>query len=380
MKEAGIRGDLESYAEGEAARLAALESYAILDTPPEPDFDELVFIAAELCEAPGALVNLIAAERQFVKAATGLTGAEAASSLPFCRQTISHDGFLEIGDTAADPRFRNHPAVTAADAIRFYAGAVLRAPGGHPIGTICVLDTVPRTLSDHQVRSLQLLARQAMAQIEMRKLIAERDASIEELREANRRRLVLARELSHRMKNTLAVVQSIVGQTFRISSNMDDARAAISARLGALARAQDLLTGSVSASTPIADAIAAALVPHRESGERIGLSGPVAYLNEQQTLGLTLAIHELATNAWKYGSLSGPSGRVDIVWALGHERQFTFDWLETGGPPASAPTRRGFGSRLLERVVASYFSGSARLTFAPTGLHFKIRGTLDAID
>ncbi len=371
---------MESYADGEVARLAALESYAILDTPPEPDFDELVLIAAELCKAPGALVNLVAAERQFIKAATGLTGAEAASVLPFCRQTVRHDSFLEIPDTTADPRFRTHPAVTATDAIRFYAGAVLRAPGGHPIGTICVLDTVPRTLSDHQVRSLQLLARQAMAQIEMRKLIAERDASIEELREANRRRLMLARELSHRMKNTLAVVQSIVGQTFRISSDMDEARAAISSRLAALARAQDLLTGSVSASTPVADAITSALVPHRESVDRIAVSGPIAYLNEQQTLGLTLAIHELATNAWKYGSLSSPGGRVDIVWALGHGREFTFNWLESGGPPASVPDRRGFGSRLLEKVVASYFSGSAQLTFAPAGAEFRMRGTLDAID
>ncbi|UHD45547.1 GAF domain-containing protein [Aureimonas altamirensis] len=362
------------------ARLAALESYAILDTPPEPDFDEIAAIAAELCGASGALVNLVAAERQFIKAATGLAGAEAASVLPFCRQTVRQGSFLQISDTAADPRFSDHPAVTATDAIRFYAGAVLRPPGGYPIGTICVLDTVPRTLNDHQVRSLQLLARQAMAQIEMRKLIAERDASIEDLREANRRRLVLAHELSHRMKNTLAVVQSIVGQTFRISSSLEEARTAISARLAALARAQDLLIGSVSASTPVADAIASALVPHRESIYRIGVSGPVAYLNQQQTLGLTLAIHELATNAWKYGALASADGRVDIVWALGHERQFTFHWLESGGPPASAPARRGFGSRLLERVVAGYFSGSAQLTFAPSGIEFQMRGTLDEID
>lgn len=362
------------------ARLAALESYAILDTPPEPDFDEIAAIAAELCGASGALVNLVAAERQFIKAATGLAGAEAASVLPFCRQTVRQGSFLQISDTAADPRFSDHPAVTATDAIRFYAGAVLRTPGGYPIGTICVLDTVPRTLNDHQVRSLQLLARQAMAQIEMRKLIAERDASIEDLREANRRRLVLAHELSHRMKNTLAVVQSIVGQTFRISSSLEEARTAISARLAALARAQDLLIGSVSASTPVADAIASALVPHRESTDRIGVSGPVAYLNQQQTLGLTLAIHELATNAWKYGALASPDGRVDIVWALGQERQFTFHWLESGGPPASAPARRGFGSRLLERVVAGYFSGSAQLTFAPAGAEFRMRGTLDKID
>lgn len=362
------------------ARLAALESYAILDTPPEPDFDEIAAIAAELCEAPAALVNLVAAERQFTKAAVGVAGAKAASVLPFCRHTVRHDGFLQISDTAADPRFRNHPAVTEMLAIRFYAGAVLRTPAGYPIGTICVLDTVPRSLSDHQVRSLQLLARQAMAQIEMRKLIAERDASIEDLREANQRRLVLAHELSHRMKNTLAVVQSIVGQTFRISSNLEEAREAISARLAALARAQDLLIGSVSASTPIADTIASALVPHRESNDRISVSGPVAYLNQQQTLGLTLAIHELATNAWKYGSLASPAGRVDIVWALGHEREFTFHWLESGGPPASAPVRRGFGSRLLERVVAGYFSGTAQLTFAPAGAEFQMRGTLDEID
>ncbi len=364
--------------DAKVARQAALVSYGILDTPAETDFDDLVKIAADVCEAPMALVNLVAQDRQFRKAELGLDTARMPDRIAFCDYAVEAGPLLEVHDALVDPRFAQDPDIVAAG-FRFYAGAVLTSPGGHALGTICVLDTVPRSLSEHQIRTLRMLARTAVAQLEMRRLIAERDASIEELREANRRRAVLTRELSHRMKNTLAVVQSIVGQSFRTASSLENARNAVASRLSALARAQDLLTGSVSTSTSIADTVEAALVPHRDKDERIRVDGPQAFLNEQQTMGLTLAIHELATNAWKYGSLSAAGGHVSIGWTAAEDGVFTFRWAEIGGPSVSAPERRGFGTRLLQRIVASYFGGTAQLSFEPTGLVFELAGRLEEI-
>ncbi|MBA3042387.1 MAG: histidine kinase [Rhizobiaceae bacterium] len=188
---------------------------------------------------------------------------------------------------------------------------------------------------------------------------------------------LLNQELVHRMKNTLAMTQSIVTQSLRGSESITDAIATVTARIGALSKAQDILTGSLRSAAGFEEIVSAALVPHRDRDDRFIISGVPIYLTAQQALGLSLAIHELATNATKYGALSLPEGRIEIRWTVGENGAFSFEWVEIGGPPVTAPERRGFGSRLTERIISAIFSGEGRMGFEPTGLTFRLAGRLD---
>ncbi len=154
--------------EREARRLAALRRYDILDTPREAAFDEITALAAEICETPIAVVNLIDGERQFFKAEVGLGVRETPLESSFCAKAILEDDFLLVPDATRDHRFDCNPLVTGAPHLRFYAGALLKTAEGLPIGTLCVLDTAPKDLSPLQQRTLQVLARQVMNQLELR--------------------------------------------------------------------------------------------------------------------------------------------------------------------------------------------------------------------
>ena len=191
---------------------------------------------------------------------------------------------------------------------------------------------------------------------------------------------LLNQELAHRMKNTLAMTQSIVTQTLRGSASLSDAVATVTARIGALAKAQDILTGTLRTAARFDEIVAAALEPHRDGEARFVISGPAVPLTAQQALGLSLAIHELATNATKYGALSLPEGRIEIGWTVSESGAFSFHWSETGGPPVIAPERRGFGSRLTERIISTFFFGEGRMAFEPHGLSFRLVGRLNRVD
>lgn len=156
----------------EAARSAALHRYGILDTDREPEFDDIAAIAAEVCQTPMAVVNFVDTERQFFKAEVGLGVRETPLGTSFCGKALLAEDMMIVRDALQDPRFAGNPLVTQAGGLRFYAGALLRTSEGLPIGTVCVLDTRPRVLDEHQVRTLRLLARQAMTQVELRAALA----------------------------------------------------------------------------------------------------------------------------------------------------------------------------------------------------------------
>ncbi|XPJ79402.1 ATP-binding protein [Klebsiella pneumoniae] len=168
----------------ESDRLAALERYGILDTPPEQAFDEIVQLVSELLVAPIAAVNLIAEGRQWFKAEIGLGVREMALDASICAVAILHPGGLVVPDTTQDPRFNCNPLVTGAPGLRFYAGELLETPDGYPLGTLCVLDTKPRPegLSTQQRLVLKTLAHQVVAQLELRRAVAEQDKTIAQYR------------------------------------------------------------------------------------------------------------------------------------------------------------------------------------------------------
>lgn len=163
---------LSDLALKEAARSAVLHRYAILDTPREADFDDIAALAAEVCETPIAVVNFIDTHRQFFKAEVGLGVRETPLETSFCGQAILAEDMLVVPDAQEDERFNCNPLVTEGG-LRFYSGALLKTREGVPIGTICVLDYKPRDLTAHQIRTLTLLARQAMTQLDLRYALSE---------------------------------------------------------------------------------------------------------------------------------------------------------------------------------------------------------------
>ncbi|AWN52927.1 PAS domain S-box protein [Methylobacterium sp. 17Sr1-1] len=617
----------------DTTRLDALADLDLLDTPPEPEFEDIVYLAASLCETPVALVSLVAGDRQWFKARVGFPPCQTALDASVCAYTLAEPDLLIIPDLTADPRTRDNPLVTGEPFIRFYAGAPLRAPDGQVLGSLCVIGHEPRPdgLSARQGDGLRRLARQVTTVLRERKfgmeMRATRDAlRISEerlvfafeaagslgwwdwdipsdrlyageyfarmygvdpavaaqgapltafvegihpddrvwvgeriqqvvataaefseeyrLRDANgtvtwvqasgrcihdsdgkplrfpgvavditarkaadaarfagearlksimetvpvgillaeapsgrilmgNRRLaeilghstlyassssaygefvashangrvveaqeyplaqissgrckqaaievlyqrpdgerrwiaisgeaiedeggatvgavvavsdigdrkaaeaqqdILNRELSHRLKNTLTLVQSIASQTLRNAPSLDAARDALAARLIVLGKAHDILLAGQTDSASVDRVVQEALRLHDDTGRRFRVSGPSLFVGPSVALSLGLMLHELATNAVKYGALSTAAGCVTVDWTVegtGAAAEFRLDWREQGGPPVAPPTRRGFGSRLIQRGLAG---GDVALRYAVEG----VRCTLSA--
>ena len=162
-----------AQATAEAARLQALQSYAILDTPPEASFDQLTRFASQLCNTPIALVSLIDRDRQWFKSRVGLDVPETPRDIAFCTHAILQPDIFEVRDAIADPRFHDNPLVLGKPDIRFYAGTPLIDPTGKPLGTLCVIDRVPRSLTPLQRDGLRLLGRAVIDQIALQQWIRE---------------------------------------------------------------------------------------------------------------------------------------------------------------------------------------------------------------
>ena len=481
----------------ETARLEALLAYDVLDTPPEPQFDDVVRLAKTVCATPIALVSLVAADRQWFKAKLGLEVRETPRDQSVCAHAIKESEILIIPDLTQDARTRANPLVTDGPRLRFYAGAVLRAPEGPALGALCVIDDKPRSagLTPDQTDALLALARQTMLLLRYRRAISHRDDAVERIHHRSEatesaqraggvgtfeidipngrifpssefchmfglpvqevfdaseieqlvlpedrdaisnsstrangttaldtqyrirrpsdgavrwigrrgafewdddgrplrlrgavqditdrkrleaRQLVLNQELSHRMKNMLAMVNAIATQTLDPATD-PQALDAFSRRIQALARAHDSL---------LAQSIVGALIRPTIEGvvelvadrSRVLLDGPDIEINARSVVSFSLLIHELATNATKYGSLSKPDGLVRVAWRVesdGKEPQLALDWREEGGPVATPPQRRGFGSRLIQSGLAG--TGQADIRYESTGLHAQFRAPL----
>lgn len=162
-------GGVTAVVMNEAARLDALAQRQILDTPPEPEFDELAALAASVCGTPMAIITLIDEKRQWFKSQFGLTISQTPREIAFCNTTIQQRGLTVVEDAFRDPRFADNPLVHSNVGIRFYAGVPLITRDGHAIGTLAVLDTIPRRLLDSQRDALSTLGRNVMSQIELRR-------------------------------------------------------------------------------------------------------------------------------------------------------------------------------------------------------------------
>jgi PAS domain S-box-containing protein len=201
--------------------------------------------------------------------------------------------------------------------------------------------------------------------------ITQRKRTERELHETRDRQRLLINELNHRVKNSLAIVQAIAQQSFKGANSSPEARAAFEGRLAALSAAHDLLTRENWETASISKVIEDAVAPYRGQKERFAIDGPDLRLPPKTAVSFALALHELATNAVKYGALSINEGRVEIRWKIEREvgvEQLRLVWREIGGPPVKAPEKRGFGTRLIERSLAAEFEGKVTIDFPPEGV------------
>jgi PAS domain S-box-containing protein len=205
------------------------------------------------------------------------------------------------------------------------------------------------------------------------------NVDVTERDEAEKARELLVDELNHRVKNTLSIVQAIAHQTFRNNADPIEARHAFEGRLIALGHAHDLLTHANWENASLAELAEATLDAKGTNANRISLAGPRVLLKPKQAVSIAMALHELCTNARKYGALSKDEGRVQIDWrrTSGAGAQLGIIWQEVGGPAVSPPARRGFGSTLLERTLAHDLDGEVTVKFDPEGLLCRIALPLD---
>lgn len=319
----------------EPERLAALRRYRILDTPPEAKFDRLVRLAATLCDAPVALISFVDEDRQWFKSEVGLGARQTPLSTSVCAYAIAQDDPLIVPDLLTDARFSTNPLVTSAPHLRFYAGAPLKTPDGHRLGTLCVLDHRPRNLEPHQCQVLQTLADQVVTELELRRALAEQNRLLAELEEENRRKDASLTLLAHALRNPIAPISTTL-EVLRRAGGQDTttkwAGDVIRRQTAQLTRVvEDLLDVSRAAQDTlpmqpellaladfIKDAIEATRAQFAERGQAVEVMPalpPLALKGDRRRL--AQALGHLLRNASQF-SPKGARIRVDVASAQRH--------------------------------------------------------------
>lgn len=204
-------------------------------------------------------------------------------------------------------------------------------------------------------------------------MLRRTDMAEKERREAQERQQFLIAEMNHRVKNTLALVRSLVRKSRAAANSLDDFTENLEQRIRALSSAHDLLTHQDWKPAPLHALLEAELDPHLRDGEsQIRLDGPPVLLDPRAHTAMALVLHELATNAAKYGALKDPQGRLAITWSLEPGGDFSLDWQEAGGPPVQPPRRHGFGTTVIERAIPYELGGDVDIDYAPQGLRARL--------
>jgi two-component sensor histidine kinase len=281
------------------------------------------------------------------------------------------DGAVISADRQREERFAYHDFLKEHGVQAFVNVLIPSGKGRPPFGVFQVDSRSPREFHQSDIDFLRTYANLLGAAINRLRIV-------DELRAALRDKELLVNELNHRVKNTLATVQSITFQTLRNASSPEEARRAIEGRLRALALAHDVLTRENWEAANLSEIVAQAVEPYRSRGEhRIHVRGSPARLPPRMGLSLAMALQELATNAVKYGALSNPAGEVNVHWELSREEDtyhLIMRWEESGGPPVLGDRPpRGFGTRLIERTVRQELNGDVRIEFARSGLVCELR-------
>jgi two-component sensor histidine kinase len=203
--------------------------------------------------------------------------------------------------------------------------------------------------------------------------IAGASRDLTDRKQAEEFQRLLLNELNHRVKNTLATIQAITAQTLRTARDLPSAREALDRRISSMAAAHDLLTLRAWTGADLTDVVRRALDAFTPT--QVNMSGAAIEVSSKHALALSLALHELATNATKYGALSHPEGRVSVQW-MAQDGMLHLGWEESGGPKVAPPAQKGFGSRLLEELVVRDLGGHTRIDYDVAGVRCNISARL----
>jgi two-component sensor histidine kinase len=329
-----------------------------------------------------------------------LSGAprSAFDHFPMVRKTaifapaFNGERILRCDDVTTDPRYGHNAPYQGMPhghlPVRSYMGVPVISRSGEVLGALLFGHPEPGRFSERLEHLMAGVGAQAAVAIDNVRLHQAARAEVQERSLAEERQRLLLNELNHRVKNTLASVQSIARQSLLNAKDIETYHKAFEARLMALSQTHNLLTAQNWEGASLFDILAAELRPHgggREGGgARFTLQGDQdIWLRPKAAVALGMAIHELATNALKYGALSTPSGHVALNLRLQEpqpDRRLVIEWTESGGPTVVKPERQGFGSRLLERGLAGELAGRVRLDYHPTGLTCRMELPLKVLE
>jgi two-component sensor histidine kinase len=226
--------------------------------------------------------------------------------------------------------------------------------------------------------SLRLLLEQA--DIDAKALLAQSGVDAEERDAADKLQKLIVGELHHRIKNNLATVSAIASQSFRTTTSIEHGQKAMEGRLLALSRAHDLLTQVSWSNASLTRTVSAATEPFDSQGKRrFHFNGPDIIVASSAVIALAMTLNELCTNTMKFGALSTPAGSVEVTWTIDDEKQrLCLTWTERGGPPVQPPTRRSFGTRMMESL-GQQLNGQVQLSYDPSGFVYSLDVPLRSI-
>ncbi|GAA4221337.1 two-component sensor histidine kinase [Sagittula marina] len=337
-------------------RLDVLKASGLMAGHPDKPHDRCVRMASRILGAPVSLVSYVDTERQHFKAHIGLEGkASEDQGTPlthsFCQYVVSSGKPLMIADSRLDPVLSDNGAVHDLNVIA-YLGVPIHAPGGEVLGSFCVIDGKPRDWTQDDLDALNDLVAMLETDLALRQTVSERD--------------VVLQEMNHRVRNLFSLINGMVRMDRRTATSVDELAESIAKRLSALNAAHSMIVPVVEASDTKPDAEGAQidglleklLAPY-SGAARLDLSGPDVWIGPKAAVYLALTVHELATNAAKYGALSVEGGHLCVQWQVKNER-LEIDWTETGQcwEDVTQTKGSGFGSQLLSISVEAQLSGT----------------------
>ena len=349
----------------EEERLRELRRYEILDTEREKDFDELVELASDICEVPVAVVNFIDEGRQWFKAEIGLGVRSTPIETSLCGHVILEGDFVEITDTLLDDRMADNPLCTGEPGFRFYAGAILKGDNDLPIGTLCVLDHKPRSLSDKQRSALTVLSKHVMRELN--------------LRLALQREQTLRREVDHRVKNSLASISAMLLMKARRTEDdalrlaLEDTSARIQSLSSLHAELHDLEQGSRVALPSLFERVSSDMIHLLPDDTRLSFDVHGVDVTPELANALVLIVNEFVSNSVKHGLTDG-EGNIEIAIHTDNDA-WSITCSDDGNATAldveRAASASGLGTRVIQSLAAS-LGATARWQSAGSGMRLKV--------
>ena len=326
-------------------RLAALYSYEILDTDKEKPFDDIVALIARICETEVALISFVDADRQFFKAEVGMDASETPLEQSICSHVILQNEFVEIYDTALDPRTVDNPLCAGTAPMRFYAGALLVSDNGMPLGTLCVLHSEPKVLTPLQRDAMKVMAQQVMSQLNLRRALKAAE--------------ILHSEVDHRVKNSLQAVSALTRLQAR-GLQTDEAREALDTvqrRIETVAALHEQLyrtnAGNEVDLAQYFGNVANFIRGSSPENVTLDCKAESVMISSAAAAALGVVLNEFATNSLKYAFADGRPGVIEIDAKLLPDNVLRVT-LRDDGPGAAdgiAGEGKGIGLRIIEASV-----------------------------